>query len=173
MSKKLNDIVLFTCNEGGHFSQMMALKELFNDYHSVLLTDNSRANKSLTGLEALDEVIVIDGTAITRKEKKGSKKSDSRWSYFWGYVSLFKECRNAVRAVRPRVIITTGSNIAVPTFIYGKLIGCKLVFIETRAHVYGKTMTGKLISRISDKVIVQWPEMLNVYPQASYFGTLV
>lgn len=170
---KLNDVVLYTCNEGGHFSQMMALKDLFNDYHSVLLTDNSRADKSLPGLETLDDVIVIEGTAVSRKEKKGSKNNDSRWTYFRGYVSLFKECRRAVRKVRPRVIITTGSNIAVPTFFYGKLIGSKLIFIETRAHVYGKTMTGKLISRISDRVIVQWPEMLKVYPQASYYGTLV
>ena len=170
---KLNNVVMFACNEGGHFSQMMALKDLFKDYYSVLLTDNTRANKSLPGLEALADVIVIDGTAVARKERKGSKKSDSRWTYFWGYVSLFKECRRAVKKVRPRVIITTGSNIAVPTFIYGKFIGCKLIFIETRAHVYGKTMTGKLISRISDRVIVQWPEMLKVYPQARYFGTLV
>ena len=171
--KKLNNIVLFTCNEGGHFSQMMALKELFGDYPSVLLTDNSRASKDLKGLERLQDVIVVGGTATTRIEKKGAKHADSRWTYFWGYVALFKECRQALKKVRPRVIVTTGSNIAVPTFIYGKMMGCKLIFIESRAHVYGKTLTGKLIARLSDKVIVQWPEMLKIYPQASYYGVLV
>ena len=171
--KKLNNIVMFACNEGGHFSQTMALKALFNDYPSVLLTDNPRASKSLPGLESIEDVLVIKGTANARKEKKGSHHIDSRWTYFRGYVSLFKECFRAVKKVRPKVIITTGSNIAVPTFLMGKIIGSRLIFIETRAHVYGKTMTGKLVSRFSDMVIVQWPEMLKVYPRASYYGTLV
>ena len=35
---KLNNIVIFACNEGGHFAQLMALKELFSKYDSVILT---------------------------------------------------------------------------------------------------------------------------------------
>lgn len=42
---KLNNIVMFACNEGGHFSQMMAMNELFGKYNSVLVTDNVRATK--------------------------------------------------------------------------------------------------------------------------------
>ena len=41
----LNRIVLFACNQGGHFSQLMALNELFGKYESVLVTDNIRATK--------------------------------------------------------------------------------------------------------------------------------
>ena len=33
---KLNNIVIFACNEGGHFAQLMALKELFSKYDSVI-----------------------------------------------------------------------------------------------------------------------------------------
>lgn len=171
--KKLNDIVLFTCNEGGHFSQMMALRELFGYYPSVLLTDNSRASNKLSTLSDLQDVIIVQGTAKTRKEKVGSKHADSRWTYYKGYISLFRECFSALKKIRPKVIVTTGSNIAVPVFLAGKIMGAKLVFIETRARVYSKTLTGKLVARISDVVIVQWPEMLELYPNAYYFGTLV
>ena len=40
--------------------------------------------------------------------------------------------------------------------------------------MYSKTISGKLIGGISDKVIVQWPEMVDVYKgKAEYYGTLV
>ena len=42
---KLNNTVMFACNQGGHFSQMMALHDLFGKYDTVLVTDNVRATK--------------------------------------------------------------------------------------------------------------------------------
>ena len=36
---KLNNTVMFACNQGGHFSQMMALHDLFGKYDTVLVTD--------------------------------------------------------------------------------------------------------------------------------------
>ena len=86
---------------------------------------------------------------------------------------MWKECRKIWKTYRPSVIISTGSNIAVHLFLYGKLHGSKLIFIETRAHVYSKSATGMIVGRFADKVFVQWPEMLKVYPRAEYCGTLV
>lgn len=44
---KLNNIVMFACSEGRHFSQMMALHELFGKHDSILVTDNVRATKKM------------------------------------------------------------------------------------------------------------------------------
>ena len=145
---------MFACSEGGHFSQMMALKQLFGAYPSVFVTDNVRADKSLPGLENVNDVYHVNGIAEARKKNAGNKHNDSRWTYLSGYVALFRQCYKVMMAVRPQVVISTGSNIAVPLFYVGKLMGCKLVFIETRAHVYTKSLTGKLIGGICDKVIV-------------------
>lgn len=48
---KLNNIVIFACNEGGHFAQLMALKELFSKYDSVILTDNNAQIKEYRHLK--------------------------------------------------------------------------------------------------------------------------
>ena len=32
---KLNNVVMFACNQGGHFSQMMALHDLFGKYDTL------------------------------------------------------------------------------------------------------------------------------------------
>jgi len=74
--------------------------------------------------------------------------------------------------IRPKVIITTGTHTAGPMCILGKLFGSKVVYIETIANTNKKTATGKLIYPIADLFIVQWEEMLKLYPKAVYGGTI-
>ena len=172
---KLTNTVMFACNQGGHFSQMMALHDLFGKYDTVLVTDNVHASKENT--LALKNIGAIEhpmGMAKKRnKLSKGTTKERSRWQSLSGYIALILECRQIWKKYSPAVIITTGSNIAVGLFLYGKLKGSKLIFIETRAKVYSKTMTGKIVGKVADKIFVQWPEMKKIYPNAEYLGTLV
>lgn len=174
MSEK-NNIVMFACNEGGHFSQMMALKQLFEEYYSVLVTDNIHADKKNTrALKDIDLVEYAMSMANRRKklQNKG-KSSKNRIQGIFSYISLINECRKIWKKYRPAVIISTGSNIAVGLFLYGWLHGSKLIFIESRAKVYSQTLTGKIVRRMSDQIFVQWPEMKKIYPEAEYKGILI
>lgn len=172
---KLNDIVMFASNEGGHFSQLMVLHELFDKYDAVVVTDNKRANKIIPALKNVRAIEFAMSFARRREVlKERGEKNMTHASYLPAYWGLFKECNAIWKKYRPKVIISTGSNIAVPLAIIAKLHGSRFVYIETRAKVYNKTISGKLIGGISDKVIVQWPEMVDVYKgKAEYFGTLV
>ena len=159
---------MFACNVGGHFSQMMALHELFGQYNSVLVTDNERATRAMLQLKELHNIEVIN----SGREKVRANQS-SRINYVIGYAKSFLIYRKIWRKYRPKVIVSTGSNIAVPLFWIGKLHGSKLIFIETRAKVYARSLTGILVRRIANQIYVQWPEMLELYPEAKYCGTLV
>lgn len=172
---KLNNIVMFASNEGGHFAQLMALNELFLKYDSIVLTDNERANY---GIPALKNVKAIEfAMSFANKRKELTKHKDKKMthaSYLSSYLGLTKECWHVCQKYRPKVIISTGSNIAVPLCFIAKFMGAKFIFIETRAKVYSKTLSGMIVGRFADKVIVQWPEMLDVYRgRAEYYGTLV
>lgn len=169
---KLNNIVMFACNEGGHFSQMMALSELFGKYDSVLVTDNVRATKNMPALKYIDNIVVMKGESSRRKDVK-KEENANRWSFLDVYIQMLFESRKIWKQYRPKVIISTGSNIAVPLFLIGKLHGSKIIFIETRAKVYARSMTGILVRKLADRIFVQWPEMLKLYPEAIYCGTLV
>lgn len=172
---KLNDTVMFACNQGGHFAQMMALNELFGNYHSVLVTDNVRATKDMQSLKNIEHIEYALAIAEKRQELSHSskKKGNSRIYAITAYLKLFWECQKIWNKYRPAAIISTGSNIAVPLFLIGWLKGSKLIFIETRAKVYSKSMTGRIIGGLADVVFVQWPEMKKLYPNALYCGTLV
>ena len=57
-------------------------------------------------------------------------------------------------------------------FIY-KLCGLldtDIVFIESFCRVQKLSLTGRLLYYISDKFIVQWPELLSQYSRAEYLG---
>lgn len=170
--RTLNSIVLLACNQGGHFSQLLALNELFNKYECVLVTDNVRATTKMAALKAIKNIEIIEGEVEQRKGQKRNS-SGSRWTFIGVYIRSFFHCRKIWMKYRPKVIVSTGSNIAVPLFIMGKLYGSKIIFIETRAKVYARSMTGILVRHLSDQIFVQWPEMLALYPEAKYCGTLV
>ena len=91
---KLNNVVMFACNQGGHFSQMMALHDLFGKYNTVLVTDNVHASKEKT--PALKNIGAIEhpmGMANRRnKLSKGTVKERSRWQSLSGYIALILEC---------------------------------------------------------------------------------
>lgn len=164
---------MFACNQGGHFSQMIALHDLFGKYESVLVTDNVLATKQLPALKDVWHIEYAMAMANKREALAKKGRKNGRLALISSYISLFIECVRIWKKYRPAAIISTGSNIAVPLFLYGKLMGSRLIFVETRAKVYSKTVTGKIADKIVDQVFVQWPEMKKLYPKAEYCGTLV
>ncbi len=77
-----------------------------------------------------------------------------------------------LRKERPDVIISTGAAVAVPFFYLGKLFGAKLIYIEVFDRINTSTMTGKMVHPITDRFIVQWEEMKQVYSKAIDLGSI-
>jgi len=77
-----------------------------------------------------------------------------------------------VRA-RPRAIISTGPGPAVPASMLAKLLGIKVIFIETGSRVYALSSSGRILYRFADLFLVQWPELLPLCPKAIYAGRLL
>jgi UDP-N-acetylglucosamine:LPS N-acetylglucosamine transferase len=75
--------------------------------------------------------------------------------------------------VRPRAILSTGSNIAVPISVFGRLAGVRIIHIETGSRVHTMSSTGKLMYRIAHQFFVQWESLQDDYPRAIYAGRLL
>lgn len=168
---KLNNIVFFASSPGGHFAQLLAMHDLFDKYQTVIVTNNQLANSSIPELK---NVLSIERLTNNRTKTVEVKKKMDRIQKLPVYLKMLCECFKIWQKYRPKVIISTGSNIAIFLCLVGKLFGSKFVFIETRAKVYSKSATGKAVGRMADIVLVQWPEMVEVYEgKAKYLGTLV
>lgn len=150
--------VLYVCNKGGHYSQMLSLKDLMSKDNSVVISDKKGADADFG-----DCAECYYMPAFNYKKHK-----------IWYLIKNFFQALAIILKFKPDYIVTTGAGIAVPVFVAGKLTFKRLIYIETRARVYSKSSTGRMLSKIADKVIVQWPEMVDVYGgKAEYFGTII
>lgn len=91
----------------------------------------------------------------------------------------FKFILNAMQALyflsieRPKVIISTGAGIAVPTMILGRyLFGAKIIYVESAAAVIEPSKTGSFIYKHADLFLIQWEALKKFYPNAEFVGIL-
>lgn len=149
---------LFISSTGGHFSELMRLQPMFDKYDYHIITEKTKTTEDLKSTYKKKIDFLVYGT------------KDHMFSY------IFKVAYNTLKSlilfikIRPKIIITTGTHTAVPMCYLGKLFGSKIVFIETFANVETKTMAGKIVYPIADLFIVQWEEMKELYPKATYLG---
>lgn len=73
---------------------------------------------------------------------------------------------------RPDLIVSSGAAVAVPFFLVGKLLGAKTVYVEVFDRVGAPTLTGRLVRRMADLFVVQWPETEAVYPGSVNLGSI-
>ena len=80
--------------------------------------------------------------------------------------------KRVIDAEKPDLILSTGAAAAVPFFYLGKLFGAKTMYIEVFDRIDKPTLTGKLVYPVTDRVVVQWEEMKQVYPKAVNLGSI-
>lgn len=83
-----------------------------------------------------------------------------------GVVPNLRAAARALRASRPRLVVTTGAGLVVPFALMARASGSDLVFVESMARVVGASLTGRLLAPFAGTVIVQWPEMEAVFRRA-------
>ncbi|MCK5494657.1 MAG: capsular biosynthesis protein, partial [Candidatus Omnitrophica bacterium] len=93
-------------------------------------------------------------------------------------IMLIKTSIKAIKILikeRPDVIISTGGGeIAVPFSYIGKLLGAKVIFIETLARITAPSGGGKLVYPVADLFLVQWESLLQKYGnKAKYWGKII
>jgi UDP-N-acetylglucosamine transferase subunit ALG13 len=72
----------------------------------------------------------------------------------------------AARELRPGTVVSAGAGATVAFCLAARLLGARLVFVETMARVVDRSRTGRVLAPLADRVLVQWPELLELYPRA-------
>ena len=155
-----NTKILFISSTGGHFAELMKLKPLMEKCNYSIVTEKTKTNSKLK--EQYKEKInfLIYGT---RKEM-----------YIYPLVLLINSFISLGIFIknRPQVVITTGTHTAGPMCMIAKILGSRVIYIETFANRKTKTATGKILYYIADTFVVQWEEMKKLYPKAECWGWL-
>jgi beta-1,4-N-acetylglucosaminyltransferase len=144
--------ILFISASGGHLEQLMMLRPLMDKYQSVVVTEKTKINSKA------DYYMVQSGA----KQKPVILRLIA--NILIALYIFIKE--------RPTHIISTGGLIGVPFIYLSKFSSTKVIFIETFAKVHDGTRTGKLMYKHADLFIVQWESLLDIYPNATYGGSI-
>jgi beta-1,4-N-acetylglucosaminyltransferase len=145
--------IALVCSSGGHLTEMQFLLEAFEGHEIFFVTyDNARTRK-LPFKKYLMENI-------------GTNPIKMAVATFIFIKIFIKE--------KPGLIVSTGSEIAIPAFYLGKLFRMKTLYIESWCRITSQSGTGKLVYPVSDIFLVQWPQLLHHYgPKAQYFGGVI
>lgn len=141
-------------SSGGHLTHLYMLKPFWKDKERFWVTFNKDDANSLLEGESVYHCYYPTNRSI----KALIINTRLAWK--------------VLRKERPDVIISTGAAVAVPFFYLGKLFGAKLIYIEVFDRINTSTMTGKLVHPITDRFIVQWEEMKQVYSKATNLGSI-
>ena len=160
-SKMKKKKVLFISSTGGHLEELTQLKELFDKYDYYIVTERTKSNMSLKKKYPKRVSYLIYGSYTTL-----GKKIIYPFKLLLNcFISLFIYIK-----VRPKYIVSTGAHTAGPMCLIGKIFGSKIIFIETFANSKTRSRTGSIVYKFADLFIVQWKEMLELYPDATYGG---
>lgn len=152
--------VMFISSTGGHLNELLQLSPLFEKYNYTIITEKDKTNENLKEKFPNRVYYLPYGTRT------------HLLSYIFKYIYLCLKTVYLYFKIRPKVIVTTGTHTAGPMCYLGKIFGSKIIYIETFANTNKKTATGRLIYPIADLFIVQWEEMLKLYPKAKLGGSI-
>ncbi|MFT8929768.1 MAG: PssD/Cps14F family polysaccharide biosynthesis glycosyltransferase [Sporolactobacillus sp.] len=150
----MENIVLIS-STGGHWSQLIEIYQKCKKKDNIyLITEKNATNDNIKGI-----------LFLTQQDRK------SNWFIFVFLYNVIKSLYFVLK-IKPIEVISTGAGMAVPFLMFSKIVGSKIIFIESFAKVTSPTLTGRIVYKFADEFFVQWPEMLKIYPKAKYRGSL-
>ena len=151
-----NPKICLACSAGGHLRELqLAVGSIPIEWHCYWLTLKTKSTKAF--MKGKAHVFLVNF------------QPSRMWTLFVNaFQALFW-----VLIKRPDVIITTGAGVTIPTIFFAKkLLKAKVIFINSAADVTEPSRTPVWIEKYADLFLVQWEDMLKVFPQATCCGVL-
>ncbi len=164
MAERPKRRLLVVLGSGGHTSEMLRLVDLLGpglEYVYLLEREDvfSRAR------------IRVPGRAF--QVHQPTRFGDPLWLAALKTVRCALETCVLLARIRPDAIVACGRGLAFPACSLGRLIGAKVIFIETAARLRSRSRTGRLVHPFADLFYVQWEEARALYPGSRYAGRLL
>ena len=156
--------LLIVFGEGGHTKQLLNLVYLLGENYEYAYLMTPQDHLAATHLP-------ISGPAY--RVIRPHSKFDNRLLVVVKSLIAAIQSLVVLMRVRPKAIIGNGPAVAVPVSIVGKLLGVRVIFIESASRVTCLSLTGRMMYQWADLFFVQWPVLQKSYPRAIYAGRLV
>jgi UDP-N-acetylglucosamine:LPS N-acetylglucosamine transferase len=147
--------VLLVCSPGGHLQQMLALEPAWRGYERAWVTLPGADVSSLLA----EEQVTIAHSPTNRNVKNLLRNAVLAW--------------RLLRRRRPDAILSTGAGLAVPFFVVGRLLGIRLVYVESVTRTESLSLSGRMVYPLASRFFVQWPAVAERFRRAEYHGGIL
>lgn len=140
--------IALVCSNGGHLVELQQLRKAYEKYDHFYITLEGKDTKNMKN------------TYLLKKD----------WGpMFFQQVYFAFESLKILMKERPDVIISTGGGMAAPFCYVGKMIGARVVFIESLARMSSRSKGGKAIYPVADIFLVQWEKIKDKFGKKAKF----
>jgi len=147
--------ICLAASAGGHISQLLKLAASWNGYETFCVTTTEVVRDKLSNY---GEVYVVG---------ECNRQHPIR------VITVLLRCLRIVFRERPDVVISTGAAAGCMLCFLGKMLGTKVVWIDSITNVERISLSGRMVRYIADLFLVQWPELAGRYKGIEFVGTVV
>jgi beta-1,4-N-acetylglucosaminyltransferase len=143
--------VALVSSVGGHLTELLALRSSYAEFAHFFVVNDATPFVPPVGRKLY--------TVVHAERDLGVLTN------VWEFLKIF-------RAERPNVMLSTGAGPAVSAAVAARLLGMRVVFVESVAAVQRPTLTGILMQGLAHRYFVQWPELSNTVEGSEYCGNV-
>jgi len=148
--------IWLVASSGGHLSELLKLETSWDGYTVGCVTTTNVVEQTLR--HRYHKVYVVG---------ECNRNNPIRVLF------VFAKCIRIVLSERPRVVISAGAAAGCIVCMAAKLLGAKVVWLDSITNVERPSLSGRLIRPFADLFLVQWPELAERYKGAEYVGAVI
>ena len=156
--------VCLAASGGGHLRQILDLQAVWEKHDYFFITEDT----------ALGRTIAKDHpTRFLPHFAWGQVKQGALFTMIGRAIRSFAKSAAIIVRERPHVLITTGAGAVYPAVLWARLMGSKVIAMESFARFERPSLFGRLAAPISHHFIIPSAGVSRWYPKAEIFDPLV
>jgi UDP-N-acetylglucosamine transferase subunit ALG13 len=156
--------VCLAASGGGHLRQLLDLRSVWEKHRYFFVTEDTALGRTIA-----DE----HPTHFLPHFAWGQAKQGALLQMLGEAVVSFCKSASIILRERPDVVITTGAGAVYPAVLWARLMGTKVIAVESFARFEQPSLFGRLAAPISHHFIIQSAGVSRWYPKAEIFDPLV
>lgn len=148
---------------GGHVRQLLDLQPLWSQHDYFFVTEDTALGQTLTQAHRA-YLVPHFAWGQARLGAPFRMIAAAARSFMISAATMLKE--------RPAIIISTGAGAVFFAVVWAKILGARVVIIESFARFEGPSLFGRLAGPLADDLIVQSPKLKAAHPRAHVFDPL-
>ena len=147
--------ICLAASAGGHISQLLKLSQCWEGHRTFCVTTT----------KVVEEQIRKYGSVYIVGE--------CNHQHPLRVLATLTRCLKAVVRERPDVVISTGAAAGCITCFLGKLLGAKVIWLDSITNVNRISLSGRLVRPIADLFLVQWRHLVGEHSNIEFVGTVI